>query len=89
MGIRSVVYFAYLGDEGTDDDTVRQRVFFMDDQLRWLSRLIEVSLNGTGVLVPYIAPSCIARLRSTAFMSISPPFAPTAAIPLNFPDFAR
>ena len=53
---RSVVYFAYLGDEDTDEGVVRRRLSFMDRQLQWLSDLIELSGNRTEVLVPYVAP---------------------------------
>ena len=53
---RSVVYFGYLGDEGTDDEVVRRRLLFMDDQLSWLSELIVASGNRIEVLVPYVAP---------------------------------
>jgi len=53
---RSVVYFGYLGDEGTDDDLLGQRLAFMDRQLRWLSDLIEMLGGGIEVLVPYVAP---------------------------------
>lgn len=53
---RSVVYFAYLGEEGTDPGVVRQRLPFMDRQLRWLSDLIEASPDPIEVLVAYVAP---------------------------------
>ena len=53
---RSIVYFAYLGDEDTDSEVVRQRLSFMDDQLQWLSDLIHASGNPIEVLVPYVAP---------------------------------
>ncbi|TAK12760.1 MAG: hypothetical protein EPO38_05955, partial [Rhizorhabdus sp.] len=53
---RSVVYFAYLGDEDTDDGVVRQRIAYMDRQLRWLSDLIIASGDPIEVLVPYVAP---------------------------------
>ncbi|KQX19275.1 MULTISPECIES: hypothetical protein [unclassified Sphingomonas] len=53
---RSVVYFAYLGDEGTEAGVVGQRLAFMRRQLRWLSDLIEASLDPIEVLVPYVAP---------------------------------
>src|SRR4051794_23449437 len=53
---RSVVYFAYLGDQDTDGGLVRQRLSFMDRQLQWLCELIEASGEGIDVLVPYVAP---------------------------------
>lgn len=53
---RSVVYFAYLGDEGTDADVVRRRLAFMASQLQWLSDLIAMSGQRIEVLVPYVAP---------------------------------
>ena len=53
---RSAVYFAYLGDEGTDDTIVRQRLTFMDRQLSWLHDLIEASTNPIELVVPYTAP---------------------------------
>ncbi|WP_019831276.1 hypothetical protein [Sphingomonas sp. PR090111-T3T-6A] len=57
MGIsKSIVYFGYLGDEGTDGGVVRQRLSFMDRQLRWLSDLMEASGERIEVLVPYVAP---------------------------------
>ena len=40
---RSIVYFGYLGDEGTDDEIVRLRLGFMESQLQWLSDLIVMS----------------------------------------------
>lgn len=53
---RSVVYFAYLGDEGTDDGLVLRRLAFMDRQLRWLSDLIGAAGDRIEGLVPYVAP---------------------------------
>ncbi|WP_294394793.1 hypothetical protein [uncultured Sphingomonas sp.] len=53
---RTVVYFAYLGDEGTDDDVVRRRLSFMARQLQWLSDLIALSQQRIAVVVPYVAP---------------------------------
>lgn len=53
---RWVVYFAFLGDEGTDDGVVRLRLSFMQRQLQWLSRLIGASGDRIEVLVPYVAP---------------------------------
>ncbi len=53
---RSVVYFAFLGDEDTDGAMVRRRLSFMDRQLQWLSDLIEASGDRIEVLVPYVAP---------------------------------
>jgi hypothetical protein len=53
---RSAVYFCYLGDEATDSEVVRQRLSFMDRQLKWLSDLIEAQGGGIEVLVPYVAP---------------------------------
>jgi hypothetical protein len=53
---RSVVYFAYLGDEQTYDGLIRQRIPFMESQLRWLSDLIAPADDPIDVLVPYVAP---------------------------------
>ncbi len=53
---RSAVYFAYLGEEGTEEAVVRQRFEFMGRQLRWLAGLVEASPHETGVLVAYVAP---------------------------------
>ncbi len=53
---RSVVYFAYVGDEGTDLDTVGRRLAFMERQLQWLAALIAASAERIEVLVPYVAP---------------------------------
>jgi len=53
---RSVVYFAYLGDEAAEDDLVRRRLAFMDSQLRWLSELVRTASEPLDVLVPYVAP---------------------------------
>lgn len=53
---KSIVYFGYLGDEDTDGGMIRQRLSFMDRQLRWLSDLMELSGERIGVLVPYVAP---------------------------------
>ena len=53
---RTVVYFAYLGAEGTDDADVGRRLSFMDRQLQWLSDLIAASEHRIEVLVPYVAP---------------------------------
>jgi hypothetical protein len=52
----SIVYFAYLGDEGADADTVRRRLTFMERQLGWLSELIGGAAAPVDVLVPYVAP---------------------------------
>ena len=56
MGARSIVYFAFLGDEATDDDIVRRRLAFMGEQLDWLARLIASAGEPIDVLVPYVAP---------------------------------
>lgn len=53
---RSIVYFAYLGDEDTDDEVVRQRLAFVDRQLQWLFDLTSATASGGEVLVPYVAP---------------------------------
>lgn len=53
---KSVVYFAYLGDEGTDAGLIERRLAYMDRQLMWLSDLIEASRDRIEVLVPYVAP---------------------------------
>jgi hypothetical protein len=53
---KSVVYFAFLGDEDTNGDVVSQRLAFMDRQLQWLFDLIEMSGDRIEVLVPYVAP---------------------------------
>ena len=53
---RTIVYFAYLGDEGTEGGLVRRRLAFMERQLRWLSDLIEGGGERIDVLVPYVAP---------------------------------
>lgn len=54
--LRSLVYFAYLGEEGTAEDVVRPRLPFMESQLRWLSDLIAASGRAIDVLVAYVAP---------------------------------
>lgn len=53
---KSIVYFGYLGDEDADGGVVRQRLSFMDRQLRWLSDLMEAAGERIEVLVPYVAP---------------------------------
>ena len=53
---RSIVYFAYLGDEATGDEVVRRRLSFMERQLRWLADLIEAAGDRTEVLVSFVAP---------------------------------
>ena len=53
---RSIVYFAYLGDEETGDDLVRRRLSFMAAQLRWLAGLLDRSRYPVDGLVPYVAP---------------------------------
>lgn len=53
---RSIIYFAYLGDEDTDRGLAGQRLAFIDRQLQWLSDLIEASADKIQVLVPYVAP---------------------------------
>lgn len=53
---RSIVYFAYLGEEGTDDALIRQRLAFMGRQLGWLSDLVGTTGERDRVLVPYVAP---------------------------------
>lgn len=56
---RSVVYFAFLGDEDTDGGVVRQRLAFIDSQLRWLAELIAASGERIAGLVPYVAPRAL------------------------------
>lgn len=56
IGTRSVVYFAFLGEEGTPHALVRQRLAFLERQLGWLAALIadaDMPVNG---LMPYVAP---------------------------------
>ena len=53
---RCVVYFGYLGDEVTDDSVVRERLSFMERQLKWLATLIAASPHAITGLVPYVAP---------------------------------
>ena len=52
----SIIYFAYLGDEPTEDDLVRRRLLFMDRQLQWLAELVRQTEPATAILVPYVAP---------------------------------
>lgn len=53
---RSIVYFAYLGDEGSDGGLVRQRLTYMERQLSWLADLLDRADFPAAVLVPYVAP---------------------------------
>lgn len=53
---RSIVYFAYLGDEGSDGGLVRQRLVYMERQLAWLADLLAGGADPASVLVPYVAP---------------------------------
>lgn len=53
---RSVVYFAYLGDEATEAGVVGQRLAFMERQLAWLADLVAATPDPIDVLVPYVAP---------------------------------
>lgn len=53
---RSVVYFGYLGEEGTDGDIVRRRLGFMERQLRWLYDLLPLSPVPFDLTVAYVAP---------------------------------
>ena len=53
---RSIVYFAYLGEEGTEDGIVRRRLSFVERQLRWLADLVEHAGERSEVLVSYVAP---------------------------------
>ena len=53
---RSIVYFAYLGDEETEDGMVRRRLAFMDRQLRWLADLVDGAGEATKMVVSYVAP---------------------------------
>lgn len=54
---KSVVYYGYLGEEGTDDEILRQRLGFMEVQLQWLADLITLSPEPIDVLVAYLAPT--------------------------------
>jgi hypothetical protein len=57
MGIaRSLVYFAYLGEEGTDQQLVGQRLAFLARQLQWLSELIAMSGDAIDPFLSYVAP---------------------------------
>lgn len=51
---RSVVYFAYVGEEGTEAALVQRRLGFMEQQLQWLAAL--AGPQAMPVLVPYVAP---------------------------------
>ena len=54
---RSVVYFAYVGEEGTEEGVVRPRLGFMARQLAWLADLVAATADDRiDVLVPYVAP---------------------------------
>lgn len=53
---RSVVYYGYLGEEGTDDAVLQRRLGFMEVQLQWLSDLIAALPERIDVLVSYLAP---------------------------------
>ena len=53
---RSVVYFGYLGEEGTDGEVLPRRLGFMEAQLQWLSGLIRMSEERIEVVVAYVAP---------------------------------
>lgn len=53
---RSVVYFAYLGEDGTDPGLIERRLLFMERQLQWLADLIAGSGDRIALLVPYVAP---------------------------------
>lgn len=54
--VRSIVYYAYLGDEHSPDDLVGQRLAFMERQLGWLSDLVRGMNERADVLVSYVAP---------------------------------
>jgi uncharacterized protein YfiM (DUF2279 family) len=53
---RSIVYFAYLGEDGTDAELSRRRLSFMDGQMRWLAALVGGSGQRIEVFVAYVAP---------------------------------
>ncbi|WP_420136837.1 hypothetical protein [Sphingomonas sp.] len=56
LSVRSIVYFAYIGDESTPDEIARGRAAYMESQLQWLSGLIRVAGGRFRVIVPYVAP---------------------------------
>lgn len=89
---RSVVYFAFLGDETTNADVVRARLDYMDAQLRWLAQLSAVSGTPVDGLVPYVAPRAwdedVRRIVSAHGFQVDP--ASVAAERLNrfeYPGF--
>jgi hypothetical protein len=53
---RSLVYFAYIGDDATPDGPVPRRIAFMESQLQWIAALIQASGLHYEVVVPYVAP---------------------------------
>ncbi|ATE64462.1 hypothetical protein [Rhizorhabdus dicambivorans] len=53
---RSVVYFAFLGDEDADPAAMPARLGFMGEQLRWIAELIRPSAEPIEVVVAYVAP---------------------------------
>jgi len=56
MSARSIVYFAYLGDEDTQSDLVGRRLSFVERQFQWLSQLLEAVPDRIEVIVAYVAP---------------------------------
>jgi hypothetical protein len=53
---KTVVYYGYLGEEGTEEDVLRKRLGFMETQLKWLAELIAPLSEQVDVLVAYLAP---------------------------------
>jgi len=53
---RSIVYFCYLGEEGTPDESLRGRAAFMESQLQWLSSLVCASGYRFDLVIAYVAP---------------------------------
>jgi len=56
MSARSIVYFAYLGDEDTESDLASRRLSFVERQFQWLSQLVVASPDKIEVVVAYVAP---------------------------------
>jgi hypothetical protein len=53
---RSIIYFAYLGDEDTEGELAQRRLSFIERQLQWLSDLIGASSDKVELLMAYAAP---------------------------------
>jgi hypothetical protein len=53
---RSIVYFCYLGEEGTADESLPGRAAFMESQLQWLSGLAHASGHRFDLIIAYVAP---------------------------------